>query len=198
MSCCNEMWHLGGPRHHHPPKCLNLPITSPHGNGTPDDNSPHFPECSACLATVDTNLPWDDFLAFSGKKKKKEVGSKDLGQHLGVFVMIREAFLKGFHHEGNALSARGVFLWKVCAKECDEWWWWEKVSQQSEALYGPAAAFNVIEHVSSHCFLCIQKTLRGTNLVDTSTRLDNGWFVVTFCAAKTVLIEKNDSVMPLH
>lgn len=111
MSCCNEMWHLGGPRHHHPPKCLNLPITSPHGNGTPDDNSPHFPECSACLATVDTNLPWDDFLAFWGVGgEEEELGSKDLGQHLGVFVMICEAFLKGFHHEGNARSCKRCFF----------------------------------------------------------------------------------------
>lgn len=101
ISCCNEMWHLGGPRHHHPPKCLNLPITSPHGNGTPDDNSPHFPECSACLATVNTNLPWDDFLAFWGGKKKKNWGAK-------TRVSTSVCLLWFVKHSWKAFTMRGM------------------------------------------------------------------------------------------
>lgn len=168
MSCCNEMWHLDGPRHHHPPKCPNLPITSPHGNGTPDDNSPHFLECSACLATVDTNLPWVDFLAFSGKKRRRRrSGEQRPGSAPRCVCYDSWSIPERLSPWGEcALSANAVFLWMARAEKCDEWWRWDKVSQESGALYWPTAAFNVIEHVWSYCFLCIQKTLRGTNLMD--------------------------------
>lgn len=102
------------------------------------------------------------FSILGGKKKKEEeFGSKDPGQHLGVFVMNCEAFLKGFHHEGNARSLQALFFCGRCApKNAMNDGDGTKCHSRVEHFTDPQRL------LISHCFLCIQKTLRGTNLVD--------------------------------